>query len=419
MSSPKAPLTWTTGDKKLLYIRVDFADKPGELISVAQVQEVMQKVNAFYAANSRSKIQFTAEVTPVLRMPYSAAYYLNLKNINQQLITDGHNTALKAGYNLNNYQFEIVLCSKINSNGIGWGLHSRKGILISSNTINAGVVAHELGHNLGLYHANLWQTNDGSTIGNGYIKGYGNSFDIMGPAAPTDEERMLRHFSAYSKYYLNWLPDDAVQNITTSGTYRIFAHDLINSSGLRALIIKKNDTRDYWIEFRQLQKEEFYLMNGALVYWVDKSQPRGTTLLDMTPGSPEGNLDAPLFIGRTFTDKKAGIHITPIGKGGTDPESLDIVVNFGQFPDNHAPKIRIIPSALTVKPNEPVSFKTEASDPDGDKLAYSWDTSDGEVAGNVTTASKSWPVAGIYKVHCIVSDMKGGTGEDTVEINVR
>jgi len=210
-----------------------------------------------------------------------------------------------------------------------------------------------------------------------------------------------------------------VQNVTTSGTYRIFAHDLPNTSGLRALTIKKNDTRDYWIEFRQLQKDEFYLMNGALIYWVDKSQPGGTTLLDTTPGSPEGSLDAPLFIGRTFTDKDAGIHITPIGKGGTNPESLDIVVNFGQFPNNHAPKVHIIPNTLTVKPNEPVAFKTEASDPDGDKLAYSWDTSDGEVAGNVTAASKSWPTNGIYKVHCVVSDMKGGTGEDTVEINVR
>ena len=55
------------------------------------------------------------------------------------------------------------------------------------------------------------------------------------------------------------------------------------------------------------------------------------------------------------------------------------------------PKSALIPSTLTVKTERTCSFKTEASDPDGDKLAYPWDTSDGEVAGNVTTASKSWP----------------------------
>jgi hypothetical protein len=418
MSSPKAPFAWTTGTKKLLYIRVDFSDKPGEPISESQVQEIMQKVNAFYAANSGGKIQFTTDVTKVLRMPQTVTWYIASGNPGGKIFNDAHIAARDAGYNVDDYQIEIACCSKIRRKSIGLGAHGRKGITLSD-VAHFGTAAHEIGHNLGLFHANLWQTDDGSIIGNGHIIEHGDPFDIMGPGARTDEERAQRDFSAYAKYYLNWLPDDAVQTVTTSGTYRIFAHDLPNSSGLRALTIKKDDTRDYWIEFRQLQKNEYYLMNGALIYWATKSQPGGSTLLDMTPGSPEGVLDAPLFIGRTFTDKEEGIHITPIGKGGTDPESLDIVVNFGKFPDNHAPKVQIIPSVLTVKPNEPVAFKTEASDPDGDKLAYSWDTSDGEVAGNVTSASKSWPTDGTYKVHCIVSDMKGGTGEDTVEINVQ
>jgi len=94
-------------------------------------------------------------------------------------------------------------------------------------------------------------------------------------------------------------------------------------------------------------------------------------------------------------------------------------VNFGQFPDNKPPTVHIISSSLTAKPGETVTFKTEASDPDGDKLAYSWDTSDGEEAGNVTEGKLSWSEPGEYKVHCIVTDMKGGTGEDTVEINVQ
>jgi len=38
------------------------------------------------------------------------------------------------------------------------------------------------------------------------------------------------------------------------------------------------------------------------------------------------NVDAPLFIGRTFTDKDAGIHITPVGKGGTGEDTVEIHV---------------------------------------------------------------------------------------------
>lgn len=74
-------------------------------------------------------------------------------------------------------------------------------------------------------------------------------------------------------------------------------------------------------------------------------------LWDMTPGS-RGYIttnfigigpayatmdDAPLQIGRTYTDAEANFHITPIKKGGTIPESLDVAVNCGDFPINQSP----------------------------------------------------------------------------------
>jgi len=165
--------------------------------------------------------------------------------------------------------------------------------------------------------------------------------------------------------------------------------------------------------------QKFYLMNGALIYWGFKTKQRKTSLLDMTPLSKAGVQDAPLLIGRTFSDTEAGIHITPIGKGGTNPESLDVVVNIGKFPDNAPPKLKIIAEATSVGRGQMVSFKTEAGDADSDTLAYSWESSDGDVGGNITETTRSWTAAGRYQIRCTVSDMKGGIAIDTIEIAVK
>jgi hypothetical protein len=61
------------------------------------------------------------------------------------------------------------------------------------------------------------------------------------------------HFSAGYKRRLDWLTDQNVQTVTTSGTYRIFAYDVVNApTGIHALKIRKDNAKDYWIEFRQL-----------------------------------------------------------------------------------------------------------------------------------------------------------------------
>ena len=42
------------------------------------------------------------------------------------------------------------------------------------------VLNHEVGHSLGLNHANFWSTTDGTAYGTGANQEYGNIFDVMG-----------------------------------------------------------------------------------------------------------------------------------------------------------------------------------------------------------------------------------------------
>jgi hypothetical protein len=157
----------------------------------------------------------------------------------------------------------------------------------------------------------------------------------------------------------------------------------------------------------------------------------------MTPGSrgpagaPFATLqDAALAIGRTFTDVELGLHVTPVRKGGTTPESLDVVVNHGPFPGNLPPTVSISPATVTLSASVPQTFTATANDADGDVLAYAWEFDDpgrpgGTDAGGAdpdarlsTQGSHAWSVGGAHLVRCTVTDMKGHAVTATATVTV-
>ena len=157
--------------------------------------------------------------------------------------------------------------------------------------------------------------------------------------------------------------------MTESGVYNIQAMDrgVVDDDQHYGLWMLRGDDKEYWIEFRQGEWGNEWSEDGAVIYWKgvfpDPTENDGSTietdaLLDMTPGSANGIDDSPLLIGKTFSDSEAGIHITPVAKHETFPESVDIVVNVGQFPDNRPPACRSMPHVrrcLWVKPSTSVT----------------------------------------------------------------
>jgi hypothetical protein len=242
---------------------------------------------------------------------------------------------------------------------------------------------------------------------------YGDSFDTMGNATAG-----RRHFNARYKNYLDWLPTTQVRIVTASGLYRVFAHDATNAATPRAVRIARNTQTNYWLEFRQKFTDRPALVDGIGLRWA-RSGNQQSLLLDVTPGSPDGKNDSALLIGRTFSDRAAGIHITPVSKGGTVPESLDLQVNLGKFTNNLLPTVTLTASTTSTFSGAPVTFTATASDPDGDTLAYSWDFGDNAiVAANTNRVSRSWGTARDYWVRCTVSDMKGGEGSAAVLVRI-
>lgn len=325
MASP-----WTEGQKSVLVIRVDFSDRPGEpmdynnqpLTETLARNLVNNEVSPFYVNNSYGKTSLQATVTPVLRLPQALAFYAQGNN-HSQMSTDARNTARAAGFETDNFNLDVVAFSYVSS--LSWSGIAGVGIKGAklNGTFNIKVIAHELGHNFGLKHANRWQTTDGTATGQGNDVNMGDSFDTMGGCYGAQ-----CHFNARYKRILDWLTDADVQNVTSDGVYRIFAQDSPAPGGIRALSIRKDSTKKYWVEFRQLITANSNAMNGATVRWDPNIEGfRQTQLLDMTPNTPSFT-DSPLLVGQSFNDNVNRIKITVLGKGNTTPESLDVRVEF-------------------------------------------------------------------------------------------
>jgi hypothetical protein len=408
LAGPPLKSAWTTGDKDLLYIRVDFSDLPGEPVPATTAQTVVDvDVSTFYEQTSYDQTLLRATVTPVIRMPRTAAEYRTIGD--GQLLTDARNTARAAGFDTALFELDLVAFPRVFDGYSGKARVGGKGIWLNG-SFGASVTAHELGHNYGVHHANWWQTTDGTVIGSGSNVEYGNVFDVMGRGG------IRGQFNAWFKSRLDWLLPADYTTVTASGTYTIQPVDDPTAADQRALKIVKDTTRSYWVEFRQLYTTNRWAMNGAMLNWGYNNNT-GSHLLDYTPGSSNSQNDAPVLVGRTFSDTASGIHITPLARTGTPP-SMDVVVNLGTFPGNAAPTGTLTASSTTVPRNAPVTFTVSATDGNGDPLAYGWVFDDGTIAPNAASVTRSWSTAGTKLVQCIVSDMVGGTTTVSTTVTV-
>ncbi len=411
---PVAQSANTEGTKKLLIIRVDFPDAPGQVVSDATLTTLIGNMLTHWTEMSYGKMTWTAlgagsDFTPTLRLPLGHASYTGFST----MLAAARTAATAAGYNYTNYTHEVVVTGDkpdVSFGGIAYV--GARGAWLANSQWNLGVCSHEVGHNFGLNHAGFWDTDDGTTIGSGSAVEYGNPFDQMGGASSS----MDAHFGARQKNFLDWLVDADVVKITTDGTTttRIRAFDRSAAAGDKAIAVDRAGTsNDYWIDYRQDYADtNLWMRDGVLLNWGDVTiSNMKPLLLDWTPGTSSKD-DCPVMIGRTFSDPAAGIHITPVLRG-TDLDGttwIDVTVNRGAFAGNQKPSVMLTASNLNPAVNGSVTFTAAATDPNGDALAYFWDWGDTTfTANNSTTAAKSWSSSGTKTVRCYVTDMKGMT----------
>jgi hypothetical protein len=411
--------SWTLGPKRLLYVVVQFADQSSPPTTRSSAEAALAEVNSFFNKESYGLTSIAGIVTDPLPLAKSTAEYTGLSPAS--LYNDAVAAARAGGWDADQHDFVFV--RYVNGPGsVAFAMTGQKGAWVQ--TDDAGVIAHELGHNYGLNHANAWTPFTTSAYGPGSTVEYGDPFDTMGPNQGA--------FNPCEKTVLQWFPSWACLAITNSGIYRLRAFDVVSlqSNLFYALKVRK-DVRDYWFDYRgQFTSGNFspFTLNGLEIRWPRWSASSGgSTLLDTTPGTARGFADGPLTVGRTFSDVEAEVHVTTLGRSPTPGEWLDVVVNLGPFTNNQRPAVSLTASEIKLAVNERAIFHAVASDPDGDDLAYGWDFALGAsgslgsvfiVATNSAIQTHAWNVPGEFEVRCVVSDMKGGLAVGSVLVTV-
>ena len=435
--SGSIPSSTTTGQRTFLYIRATFPDHRIDPQSEAECHDSLRQMDDFITQTSYGRCYFTYAVPPLVVLPYPESWYIqyqaDLGGADTLIQSQARTIAKAMGFDYLSYNLDAVRWNGAVGSYGGSASVGGRGMRLKTSSVST--FCHELGHNLGVWHANMWRTTPPSFIGPGNNLEYGNTFDLMGSSSTTGQ------YTAHFKNILSWLPNETHWNVTSSGTYRIYQTDYaIQDPSFRyALRITKDAERQYWAEFRQRFTTIPGLMNGLMMTWDGWGQGgiggsggsppngsnRGAQLLDMTPGSFGNGItdtrnDAALWVGRTFSDTDADIHVTPVAKNtGTVPPSMDVVVTIGPVPGNLPPTLAINASNTTPAVSAAITLSATASDPNGDTLAYAWVFGDGTYStDNSPTQTKSWSAAGHYHVLCTASDMKGKRTTRSVVITV-
>lgn len=395
------------GNFRCLYIRVTYPDQMRAPNTEASAQGDMRNVSRYYLESSFGRMTTTSAVTPLIVMPHTKAWYIakDAEVDGLGLVhSDARSEARKLGYDSNQYHCTIV---RVNEgprlSGISWG--GGDSVWVSWDGMD--VLNHECGHSLGRNHANFWQTSDGSAIGVGANAEYGNSVDVMGGGSGFGA-----HYNTYSKRTLGWLPDNNLHRPgntpASNGIYRIYAYDqpVLEESKRYSLRVDKDPERRFYLEYHPAAGG---LWTDSLLMIMSGLGSNAGHLVDTTPGTSGGKGDGGIVVGRTFSDYESDLHFTVLSKQNTTPPSLDLAMMRGPFPGNVAPVINsLTASATTAAVNATLTFTADASDANGDTLAYQWDFSDGAITTNTPVLTRTFTAASQQTVGLTVSDMKGG-----------
>ncbi len=306
---------------KVLVILLNFKGTAAQPFTQAQADTIFfsgtGSIANYWAETSFGKQTLTGSVTPWL----TASFAIPATCDYDAIATEARRLATAAGYNLGIYQNTHYLFERVPA--CGWaGLGDVSGPWSWSNGYNTlGVIGHEIGHNLGLGHANSLPCN-GATIGANCPLGrpeYGDPWDIMG-------NQSSRHVNAWQKNALGWVPDAAVA--THSGGSATYTLSPLTSPGgsLYAVQVPAAVHRTYWVEYRQGTGFDNGLpasaTNGAIVHLgglmhqSDRSEYGcwDTCFLDMVPATG-AMTDGALQVPNAFVDAQTGVTITAVSKG--------------------------------------------------------------------------------------------------------
>lgn len=304
------------GEQQTLVLLVNFQNHRVQPWTVEEARQlVFGQVNDYYKEASYGRAWLAGDVHGYITLPVDATCSTStIDNYGRQALIDN-------GIDVSRYQRWIYVYPE--NTDCGW---TGKGTIAGSPSrafINGSMtlrtVGHELGHNLGLYHAKDLDCGSEVIGDNCASAEYGDSMDIMGTSEVTG------HFNAFSKQQLGWISAAAGEVITAAsdGSYLLEPFETAPSGNPKGIKIQRgvdaNTGKPTWyvLEYRQPIGFDGFLegkrgvTDGVILHLATESKIDSNLLLDMQPDSGLRDLDdAALLVGSSYTDPDAGVTIT-------------------------------------------------------------------------------------------------------------
>lgn len=338
----------SVGRQKTLVVLIRFQDYASPLpATVDQVHNLVFNDNfqKFYKEQSYGQTSFYGNVLGWYSLPGGCSELVPGNWVEDFI---ANNNISLTGYD------RLMLVSQDCGNSRGWSFVGKitltvRGIPynlslgitpISASTISSGfnhfekVFSHEMGHGLGVAHANALDCGDVSYSNNCTHIEYGNYFDNMGYGSYS------LHFNARLKEILGWISPQNTVLINRSGRYKINPIEIAgpNQKYLAKINIPgySNLLNTYNLEYRKgIGYDE--KLNGTYVssnqkgLFVNLSKQYyiSTQLLDMNASTDPWYwdvLNSTLNVGKTFIDKSIGLRIGPVIEASDSGITFDVSI---------------------------------------------------------------------------------------------
>lgn len=367
VNTASAAVADAMGDQKTAVLLVNFQNTAQPSLTKATVQDLLfNQANSYFNEISYGKTGFSGDIFGWYTIPIN-------QTCNYILAQGAAVQAADLDVNFTQYSRLVIIApfgptctfggrsslGKISvSTSDGVAQMSVASLLTSNFTLHTA--GHELGHGLGVEHANFLNCGTVSSSSSGCMNvEYGNPYSIMGESAK------MGHPDAFHKEYIGWFNAPNITTVTNNGTYVLAPIETV-SSGLQALKIPRGQNAYLFAEYRQpIGVDAAFssytgsdVFQGALVV-VQNPFRSQSLLIDTTP--PANNKTTTVLVGQTFTDPASGTAIAVTGRTST---ALTVNVTLGKT-DFDPPAITIISPLQDAVVSGTITMSADAVDASG------------------------------------------------------